>query len=79
VLGGALRFVPEERADTGAAKLRAMIRVTATALRDSTAWEIPLAELVPGDMVRLSAGNMIPAEVRKWGGFLRSSRRVRGP
>src|SRR3974390_2097005 len=43
VLGVALRFVQEVRADTAAAKLRAMIRVTATALRDSTAREVPLA------------------------------------
>ena len=64
VLGVALRFVQEVRADTAAAKLRAMIRVTATALRESTAREVPLAELVPGDVVKLSAGDMIPADVR---------------
>ncbi len=64
VLGVALRFVQEVRADTAAAKLRAMIRVTATALRDSSAREVLLAELVPGDVVKLSAGDMIPADVR---------------
>jgi Mg2+-importing ATPase len=64
VLGVALRFVQEVRADTAAAKLRAMIRVTATALRDSTTGEVLLAELVQGDVVKLSAGDMIPADVR---------------
>ncbi len=64
VLGVALRFVQEARADTAAAKLKAMIRVTATVVRDGEAREIALAELVPGDIVRLAAGDMIPADVR---------------
>jgi Mg2+-importing ATPase len=64
VLGVVLRFVQEARADSAAAKLKAMIRVTATVVRDGQAREVPLAELVPGDIVRLSAGDMIPADVR---------------
>ena len=64
VLGVVLRFVQEARADNAAAKLRAMIRVTATVLRDGQPREIPLGHLVPGDIVELSAGDMIPADVR---------------
>jgi Mg2+-importing ATPase len=64
VLGVSLRFVQESRADTAAAKLKAMIRVTATVVRDRAEKEIPLAELVPGDIVKLAAGDMIPADVR---------------
>lgn len=64
VMSVALRFVQEVRADTAAAKLRAMIRVTATVVRDGTAREIPLADLVRGDIVKLSAGDMVPADVR---------------
>jgi Mg2+-importing ATPase len=64
VLGVALRFVQEARADTAAARLKAMIRVTATALRDGRPREVPLAQLVPGDVVLLSAGDMIPADLR---------------
>ena len=64
VLGVVLRFSQEARADTAAAKLKAMIRVTATVIRDGKAIEIALSELVPGDMVRLAAGDMIPADVR---------------
>ena len=64
VLGVVLRFVQETRADAAAAKLKAMISVTATVVRDGTAREVPLAELVPGDVVKLSAGDMIPADVR---------------
>jgi len=64
VLGVALRFVQEAKAGTAAAKLKAMIRVTATVIRDGQTREIPLAELVPGDIVRLAAGDMIPADIR---------------
>jgi P-type Mg2+ transporter len=64
VLGVVLRFVQETRADTAAAKLRAMIKVTATVIRGGEPREIPLAEIVPGDIVKLSAGDMIPADVR---------------
>ena len=63
-LGVSLRFVQETRADTAAAKLKAMIRVTATVVRNGQAREIPLKELVPGDIVKLSAGDMIPGDVR---------------
>ena len=63
-LGVSLRFVQESRADAAAARLKAMIRVTATVVRDAAAAEVPLAEVVPGDVVRLSAGDLIPADVR---------------
>ncbi|MFA6563459.1 MAG: magnesium-translocating P-type ATPase [Verrucomicrobiia bacterium] len=63
-LGLSLRFVQESRADTAAAKLKAMISVTATVLRDGQPKEIPLKQLVPGDVVKLSAGDMVPGDVR---------------
>jgi Mg2+-importing ATPase len=59
-----LRFWQEARADAAAQKLRAMIHVTATVVRDGTPREIPLRDLVPGDLVRLAAGDMIPGDVR---------------
>ena len=64
LLGIVLRFVQEYRADTAAAKLKAMIHVTATVLRDGEPTEVPLAHIVPGDVVKLAAGDMIPADVR---------------
>jgi len=64
VLGVSLRFVQETKANNAAAKLKAMIKVTATVVRDGQAKEIPLQKLVPGDIVKLSAGDMIPADVR---------------
>ena len=64
VLSVTLRFVQEARADSAAAKLKAMIHVTATVVRDGVAKEISLRELVPGDVVNLSAGDMIPGDLR---------------
>ncbi|MFI5379325.1 MAG: magnesium-translocating P-type ATPase [Tepidisphaerales bacterium] len=64
VLGVVLRFVQETKADAAAAKLKAMIHVTATVIRDGRERELPLGELVPGDIVKLAAGDMIPADVR---------------
>jgi P-type Mg2+ transporter len=63
-LGVVLRFVQEARADSAAAKLRAMISVHATVLRDGRPEEVPIGHLVPGDVVQLAAGDMIPADVR---------------
>jgi len=64
LLSVALRFWQEARADAAAAKLKAMIHVTATVLRDGTAKEMPLRDLVDGDIIKLSAGDMIPGDVR---------------
>src|SRR5262245_58498343 len=58
ILGVALRFTQETRADAAAEKLRAMIQVTATVLRTGEPVEEPLARLVPGDVVHLCAGDM---------------------
>ena len=59
-----LRFWQEARADSAAQKLKAMIHVTATVVRDGAARELPLRDLVPGDIIKLAAGDMIPGDVR---------------
>ena len=64
VLGVLLKFIQETRADTAAAQLKAMIKVTATVIRDGQPAEVPLKDIVPGDVVKLSAGDMIPADLR---------------
>ena len=64
VLSVGLRFWQEARADAAAEKLKAMIHVTATVVRDGAAREIPLRDLVPGDIINLAAGDMIPGDVR---------------
>lgn len=64
VLGVLLKFIQETRADTAAAQLKAMIKVTATVIRNGQPQEIPLVDIVPGDIVKLAAGDMIPADLR---------------
>lgn len=64
MIGVGLRFIQEYRADAAAVRLKAMIHVTATVVRNGTPEEVPLAHVVRGDIVRLAAGDMIPADVR---------------
>ena len=64
VLGVVLRFFQEMRADNAAEKLKAMVNTTATVVRDGKDAEVPLKMLVPGDIIRLAAGDMVPADVR---------------
>src|ERR1700730_890407 len=64
VLSVSLRFWQEARADAAAEKLKAMIHVTATVVRDGVPREIALRDLVPGDIIKLAAGDMIPGDVR---------------
>ncbi|WP_080437115.1 magnesium-translocating P-type ATPase [Burkholderia ubonensis] len=65
-----LRFVQEFRSLRAAEKLKAMVRTTATVQRAVTDTseparrDIPMREVVVGDIVHLSAGDMIPADVR---------------
>ena len=63
-IGVGLRFAQESRADAAAEALRKMIRIHATVLRDGVACELPLEAVVPGDVVLLAAGDMVPADVR---------------
>src|SRR5262249_25647768 len=63
-LGLSLRFIQETKADNAAARLKAMISVTATVVRNGETREITLRELVPGDIVKLSSGDMIPGDAR---------------
>ncbi len=64
LLGVVLRFFQEMRADNSAEKLEAMVSNTATLVRDGEEQEISLKALVPGDIIRLAAGDMVPADVR---------------
>jgi len=66
ILSVSLSLVQERRSDAAAKKLRAMVHTTAAVLRADSAQtrEIPLEDLVPGDLVHLSAGDLIPADLR---------------
>jgi Mg2+-importing ATPase len=68
ILAVGTAFVQEHRSNEAAARLRSMVRTTAAVKRRigavGTFSEIPIEGLVPGDIVRLSAGDMIPADLR---------------
>ncbi|MFF8726036.1 HAD-IC family P-type ATPase [Streptomyces sp. NPDC015171] len=69
-VGCVLRAAGERRADGALAALRDLVAGTATVLRraDDTgppcAREVPVTDLVPGDVVRLGPGDLVPADVR---------------
>lgn len=65
----AIRFVQEYRSGIEAEKLKSLVQITSAVIRingdgQTGVKEIPIAELVPGDMISLSAGDMIPADIR---------------
>jgi P-type Mg2+ transporter len=59
-----LSFFQEYRAGKEAEKLSEMVRATATVYRNGKAKEVKIREIVPGDIVDLFAGDMIPADLR---------------
>ena len=59
-----LSFIQEHRAGKEAEKLSEMVRATATVYRGGRSKEIPIRQIVPGDIVDLFAGDMIPADLR---------------
>jgi Mg2+-importing ATPase len=64
VISVSLSFFQEYKAKSEARKLIEMVSVNATVVRDGKHHELNTRQLVPGDMVRLSAGNIIPADLR---------------
>ncbi|MCA1979792.1 MAG: magnesium-translocating P-type ATPase [Thiobacillus sp.] len=59
-----LDFFQEYRASRAVDKLRSTVALRASVLRDGEAREVPVAELVPGDVVLLAAGDLVPADGR---------------
>jgi Mg2+-importing ATPase len=64
LLGIAINFWQTYRSQQAADRLRASVAPTATVERDGAWQEIPLRAVVPGDLVRLSAGDLVPADAR---------------
>jgi Mg2+-importing ATPase len=64
ILGAALRFFQEQRSDNAAQELQKMVTTTATVMQDGGRKEVALKDIVPGDLIFLSAGDMVPADVR---------------
>lgn len=64
VLSNILNFVQTYQSQNAVEKLRTSVAPTATVLRDGTWTELPRRDLVPGDMIRLAAGDLVPADAR---------------
>jgi len=64
LLSVVLDFYQESRAERAAEMLKEKVATTATALRDGVKREVKLAEIVPGDIIYLSAGDIVPADSR---------------
>jgi len=64
VMSVTLDFVQAYRAGQAAERLALQVAVTATVLRDGRPTALPVSQLVPGDLVLLSAGDLIPADAR---------------
>jgi len=62
VAGAVLGFVQEYNASNAVERLRSRVTLKATALRDGQPQSILAEEVVPGDVVSLSAGSLIPAD-----------------
>jgi Mg2+-importing ATPase len=64
VMSVILVYLQESKAEKAADELKERVATTATVLRDSTRKEIKIADLVPGDIISLSAGDVVPADAR---------------
>jgi Ca2+-transporting ATPase len=64
VLNGIVGFVQEYRAEQALDALKAMSSPTARVVRDGETLLVPAPELVPGDLVRLDAGDIVTADLR---------------
>lgn len=64
LVSGGMKFIQEARSGNAAEALKDLVSNTCCALRDGERVEIPFDELVPGDVIRLSAGDMVPADAR---------------
>jgi len=62
LLSAALNFVQTYRSQRAVERIRKEVAPTATVLRDGTWTEISRRELVPGDVIRLTAGDLVPAD-----------------
>ncbi|MDK8183823.1 magnesium-translocating P-type ATPase [Paenibacillus sp. UMB4589-SE434] len=59
-----ISFTQEYRSQRTAEKLKEMVKSTASVIRQSAPYEIDMEALVPGDIIHLSAGDLVPADIR---------------
>lgn len=64
IVSGTMTLIQSVRSNQAAEKLKSLVKVTAAVKRNGKYTEISMEEIVCGDLVRLSAGDMIPADMR---------------
>ncbi|WP_321382623.1 magnesium-translocating P-type ATPase [uncultured Enterococcus sp.] len=64
IISGSMTLIQSVRSNKAAEKLKSLVKVTAAVKRKNIYNEIPMEEIVCGDIVKLSAGDMIPADMR---------------
>lgn len=64
ILSGAIKLFQEGRSSKASEKLKQMIKTTTAIKRNGVIKELPIEEVLPGDIIKLSAGDMIPADLR---------------
>ena len=63
-ISGIMQYVQESKSSKAAEKLKEMVSNVCTVVRDGKPVDIPMTDVAVGDIVKLSAGDMIPADVR---------------
>ncbi len=64
-LSTGLAFLQEYKSNKAAEKLRQLVSIKVTVLRENLEHDILLSDLVPGDLIKLSAGDLIPADLQE--------------
>ena len=64
IISATISFVQEEKSNNAAKKLQGMITNKLDVIRNCVEMEVEIEELVPGDIVKLASGDMIPGDVR---------------
>ncbi|WP_430603788.1 magnesium-translocating P-type ATPase [Enterococcus sp. DIV0724b] len=64
LISGTMTLIQSVKSNQAAEKLNNMVKITATVVRRKKQVELPIEEIVCGDIVKLSAGDMIPADIR---------------
>ena len=64
IISATISFIQEEKSNNAAKKLQGMITTKLDVIRNDVEIEVDIEELVPGDIVKLASGDMIPGDVR---------------